>query len=434
MEMKFNFEKKNSLRPASARSRAYFPRAWSGLAAVFLFVLLFSDGRSFARVGKCPFRVRKAHYAKEQAAATPAPAPAPGLIVAGAGDIILHGRVHFSAAQRSRGEENNQGYDELFPGVAAALSGVDLGIANLEFPILRKHKPPRPFIFSGDPPALRAAMRAGLTAFTAANNHSYDQGPRSPAITARHCAQQQAVCMGVGEDREQAETPYFFEKNGIKLAVVGYTLVANEDLNRERKGAPAVNGYGFENLLGQVKAAAEKSDCVVVAVHWGEEYREQPLPSQRQQAQKLVDAGACLILGHHPHVLEPVEEIRTASGRRALIAYSLGNFVSNQERGRPEHQNRIGAIVKVELARGAAGVEPAAWKALPVWTRNQTDYLGSRSIERLEVVDLPAALREVEARRATAPGDERTRLEREAAFYQDRIEQAERMLEVKSEK
>jgi len=357
-----------------------------------------------------------------------APAPPARVVVAGAGDIILHGRVHLSAQQRSRGEENNQGYDELFDGVAAALAGADVSVANLEFPILKEHKPAKPFIFSGDPYALRAASRAGFTGFTSANNHAYDQGRAGVESTARLCKKEGDVCLGVGESREDAERPLLFERNGIRLAVIGYTTVANDNMNSKLGIAPHVNGYDADNLVAQVQAQAANADCVVVVIHWGEEYREQPTPDQRALAARLTAAGACLVIGHHPHVIEPIEPAAMPDGRRALVAYSLGNFVSNQERKNPEHENRIGAILRVTLVKGPKGVEVESWESLPVWMRNVTEFESSRSYEDMEVVVLPAALREVEAKLATASAADRPALERERDFYRGRIEAAERML------
>jgi len=356
------------------------------------------------------------------------PPPSGRLTVAGAGDIILHGRVHLSAQQRSKGEENNSGYDELFPGVALALTGADLSIANLEFPILKERRPPKPFIFSGDPSALLASARAGFTAFTSANNHAYDQGRAGVESTARLCEQEKQICLGVGRSREEAERPLFFDRNGIKLAVIGYTTVANDNQNGKGPLGPHVNGYGPDGLIEQTRIAAAKSDCVVVVIHWGEEYREQPTPAQKELAARLVEAGTCLIIGHHPHVLEPVETAAMPDGRRALIVYSLGNFVSNQERRNPAHQNRIGAIVRVTVVKGRKGAEVESWETLPVWMHNQTAYQVNRSVEDLRVVVLPQALADVEARLAAAPPEERKTLERERDFYRGRIEHAERLL------
>ena len=327
-------------------------------------------------------------------------------MVAGAGDIILHGRVHLSAQERSRGAENNEGYDELFDGVAAALAGSDLAIANLEFPILKEHKPAKPFIFSGDPSALRAASRAGFTAFTAANNHAFDQGRAGVESTARLCKKEGAVCLGVGDVREDAERPLQLTRNGIRLAVIAYTTVANDNMNPKSALGPHVNGYSADNLVAQVQAAAPQADCVVVVIHWGEEYREQPTPDQRALAARLTGAGACLVIGHHPHVLEPIEPATMPDGRRALVAYSLGNFISNQERRNPEHENRIGAILRVTLVKGPKGVEVESWEALPVWMRNVTEYESSRSVEDMQVLVMPGALAEVEAKLASAPADE----------------------------
>jgi poly-gamma-glutamate synthesis protein (capsule biosynthesis protein) len=80
-----------------------------------------------------------------------------------------------------------------------------------------------------------------------------------------------------------------------------------------------------------VRAARTQADAVVVSVHWGVEYQHEPLPRQREVAAQLAAAGADLILGSHPHVLQPVELIEQG-GHRTLVAYSMGNFISNQDR------------------------------------------------------------------------------------------------------
>ena len=102
-----------------------------------------------------------------------------------------------------------------------------------------------------------------------------------------------------------------------------------------------------ELLEQQVKAAREISDFVVVSMHWGSEYATKNSENQRMIAQKLADWGADLIIGTHPHVLQPVEELVSADGRKVLVAYSIGNFVSAQNEG----PRIIGAMLSLDLEK-----------------------------------------------------------------------------------
>jgi poly-gamma-glutamate synthesis protein (capsule biosynthesis protein) len=107
-----------------------------------------------------------------------------------------------------------------------------------------------------------------------------------------------------------------------------------------------------------VRAAAAEHDAVVVSLHWGDEYTTQPRPADVELAHALCDAGALVVIGHHPHVLQPVEVYRRPDGNSAVIAYSLGNFISNQSRNYVHGvtpasvaATRDGALLRVRLAR-----------------------------------------------------------------------------------
>jgi poly-gamma-glutamate synthesis protein (capsule biosynthesis protein) len=129
---------------------------------------------------------------------------------------------------------------------------------------------------------------------------------------------------------------------------------------------------------------------VVVSLHWGTEYEPQPREEDVELAHQLADAGALVVIGHHPHVLQPVELYRRADGRTALIAYSLGNFVSNQSRKyvhgvTPEKvaATRDGAFLRVALARkdyghGVVRTELDGADFLPLWTENDTVEIDRR--------------------------------------------------------
>jgi poly-gamma-glutamate synthesis protein (capsule biosynthesis protein) len=349
--------------------------------------------------------------------------------IAGAGDVMLQHRLRIATDQRNLAEENNHGYDELFPNLSLALQDVDLAVANMEFPVFEKPMRGAPYVFYGTTPVITALQKAGFTVLTAANNHGYDQGRQSPASTARECKKTGMICLGVGETRAEAEAPYFVEINGMRLALIGYALLANANLNSNRDDAPRVNGYDFEPLKRQVAAAAQEADAVVVTVHWGVEYTTRPTSLQKHWARELAEAGAAVIFGHHPHVLEPLELITTVSGRAVLVAYSLGNFTTNQGGGSPVAVTRIGAIVKVSLARTEKGVEPVAWESLPTWVYNGSGRFQGRPVVDVHVEVCPLMIEALEAELA-APGErDRPEVERRLSFYRGRIAAAEKILE-----
>jgi poly-gamma-glutamate synthesis protein (capsule biosynthesis protein) len=349
--------------------------------------------------------------------------------IAAAGDVMLQRRCNRSARQRSQGDDNNFGYDELFPGLSKALAGADAALANIEFPVFEKPQPERDMVFYGTTPALRALKKAGFTILTAANNHSYDHGPVSPASTALECKATGSICLGVGETGEEAERPYIVKIKGARLAFIGYTTLMNSNFNRSRPDAPRVNGKDLQKLVEEVKAAAAQSDGVVVMIHWGQEYRAAPLKWQYSQARELIEAGAVLIIGHHPHVLERVEPITAPNGRRALVAYSLGNFLTNQGRSSLASTTRLGAILTAELQKTPLGVEVVSWECLPTWVENRAGRFMDRPVEDVHVEVVPLMIAALNDELNNAMDDKsRAAIQKKINFYQGRMQAAERIL------
>ena len=202
--------------------------------------------------------------------------------------------------------------------------------------------------------------------------------------------------------------------NGITVAFLGYAYGFNQPGNAcpalaALRGRPCLQASLLDGnrAVADVAAAARQADAVVVSVHWGIEYEQQPRETEVALARRLADAGALVVLGHHPHVLQPVELYPRADGRTALIAYSLGNFVSNQSRHyvhgvTPEKvgATRDGVILRAELARrdygrGVVRVELAGADWLPLWTENDTDDAERRlrkARPAIQVVSLDRAL------------------------------------------
>ena len=255
----------------------------------------------------------------------PPPPPPPRLRLVAVGDILMHQDVKASA------EHAGQGFPALWADLVPLFQGADLAFGNLETPVApTTGRPGVPFQFNA-PAVLPAALRAsGFTVLSTANNHAFDQGPRGVRETLDRLRAEQLVAVGSGEDRVRAEALQILERQGLKVAFLGFTDIFNVDLNR-RADAPWVRPMDLEPAQAAVREARSRADLVVVSVHWGNEYQRQPTKRQRDIAKRLVEAGCDLVLGHHPHVLQPAE-ILEANGRKALVAYSLGNFISNQDR------------------------------------------------------------------------------------------------------
>jgi poly-gamma-glutamate synthesis protein (capsule biosynthesis protein) len=364
--------------------------------------------------------------------AGPAPSPAPAsppptritgrITLAAVGDVLMHDAVKRSAATFGAGAPD-AGFSWLYEPVADLLARVDLAFANLETPIAPKGGGTREFVFNATADAARALQRSGIDVVAVANNHAFDQGRSGFEETL-------ATLDGLGLRRtgagpaQRPEGPEQFEIGGFRIALLGWSRFFNQDGNECPRGGDAARCLRAAQLdpdraVEAVKAAARDADFVVVSLHWGEEYQQQPRAEDVELAHRLADAGASVLLGHHPHVLQPIELYRRADGKTSIIAYSLGNFVSNQSRGyvfgvTPDKAaaTRDGALLEVELVRrdygrGVVEAEVGAAGYVALWTENDTAEIDPRKEPtrrpRIRVVAVDRALAEVRAGLAGLP-------------------------------
>lgn len=323
----------------------------------------------------------------------PPPEPTRLTLVA-VGDLLMHQDVKRAAVHTPGG------FQALWADLDPIFKGADLVFGNLESPIAPvSGAPGRPFVFNA-PAELPTALRAsGFALLSTANNHAYDQGSQGVLETLERLESAGLMAVGSGRDRQQAEAPRILERQGIKIAFLAYTDLFNIDLNREGKG-PWVARLREDQATEAVRSARTLADLVIVSLHWGQEYEHKPQARQREMAAKLIEAGADLIIGHHPHVLQPLEWIK-AKGRKGAVAFSLGNFISNQDRKYessrpiPEGDNRDGAALLAVFRKdpgGAAQLESV--RVEPLWTENNWSAFVSGK----------ASKREIRVVRATADG------------------------------
>jgi len=208
----------------------------------------------------------------------------------------------------------------------------DLTLGNLESPLTTRRAPqelrPGPYRLPADPATIAGLETAGFDALSLANNHALDAGPEGLQESVRVLEAAQIKPLGVGANLEAARQIHTIERNGLRIA-----LLAANDVGDPQDRPDEEQGWGRapldETFLENVKIARSQADLVIVLVHWGVEYSPTPSRRQHEQADVLVAAGADLILGSHPHVLQPIVE-REQQGRKVLIAFSLGNFIFDQ--------------------------------------------------------------------------------------------------------
>ncbi|MBI3944370.1 MAG: CapA family protein, partial [Armatimonadetes bacterium] len=269
-----------------------------------------------------------------------------GVMLAAVGDILL---------DRGVGERIGRfGIEYPFRHVAGILSGADIAFGNLECPLSAEGiKTPKPFSFRADPAAAECLRRAGLDIVSLANNHAMDCGRSGLLETVRHLEGRGIRWCGAGWTRAEAEAATVVTARGLRVGFVGFCRFLPEG-GFLRDDRPTIAFASPERVRAAVRAARARADVVVASFHWGVEYRPYPVAEQERLAKEAVDAGAHLVLGHHPHVLQRVEWL----GPHAVAAYSLGNFVFDS----PRPEARESAILRFRLSR--RGVESV--DAIPV--------------------------------------------------------------------
>ena len=212
-----------------------------------------------------------------------------------------------------------------FAKVQPNLMSANVAIVNLEMAITERGEPyDKEYVFRAPGSAALTLAGAGVDVVSLGNNHVFDFGRDGLEDTISVLDEVGILRPGAGSNNAEAYAPRILTlDNGVRVAFVSGTAVVPGGFaaGAERAGVADAK-WATPRVLAAVRAAASGNDVVVVSLHWGVEREPCPTEEQRTLAQQVVEAGADLILGHHPHVLQPIETFD-----RTLIAYSLGNFV-----------------------------------------------------------------------------------------------------------
>ncbi|GAB1267866.1 hypothetical protein NBRC116493_11190 [Aurantivibrio infirmus] len=241
--------------------------------------------------------------------------------LAAMGDIMLDREVgeHFVHAPE----------DFQFNEIREMIGHNDLVLANLENPVGTRgapHPKQDPHVaFRCHPRTLPVLKNLSVDVVTLANNHLLDYGEETLSDTLRHLDDAGIKHLGAGNNYEEANRPVKINLNGIDVAILSSVMIYSASTERAKGNKPGVADYRIAPLIRQVKSLKQAGYVVLVTIHWGIEYCLYPIPYQREQAKRMIDAGASLVLGHGPHFPQGIEKYGCGE-----IVHSLGNFIFDE--------------------------------------------------------------------------------------------------------
>ncbi len=283
--------------------------------------------------------------------ATPEPTPEPTPMVetvrfSATGDNLIHEGLYNQARRRA----GDGGYDftYAYENMRDFYAGYDVNWLNQETLVNDAFEPSGYPMFSTPGDITNALYDIGFRVFSLSNNHSYDKGAQGIASSMEHWAAMPEDVVTAGfYDLDSYDNLSYHTVNGITIGYLSYTEYTN--------GLPTPSGseYGVvyldqtDIISQQIATMRPNCDVLVVSCHWGVEGSHTVTDAQREKAQWLADQGADLIIGTHPHVTQTAEWLTAQDGRKAFVAYSLGNFISAQAQA----DNMIGVILSIEFEK-----------------------------------------------------------------------------------
>lgn len=272
------------------------------------------------------------------------------------GDILLDRGVRRVIDRHGVGRLFSEGVDSVF-------RSAQVVVGNLECPATKIHAPVQKlFIFRAEPEWLDSLHLHGITHLNLANNHAIDQGRKGLMDTRRNILEAGIVPIGAGENMAEASEPVLLAEHprhvwlvpSLRLALENYAYLPDK---------PCVSQEPMDTLLARVAAirSADSTAVIIVSLHWGGEHTLQPSPRQRLEAHRLIRAGADLLVCHHTHTLQTIEDYQDHR-----IYYSVGNFIFDQHKP----LNTKACLVSLFIKKDGLQVE-----TIPIEIRNCVPYL-----------------------------------------------------------
>lgn len=272
------------------------------------------------------------------------------------GDILLDRGVRKAIEQHGVDHLFSDGVDSVFHAAQVVVGNLECPATEIESPVMKR------FIFRAEPVWLEALQRHGITHLNLANNHSIDQGRRGLIDTKENIVKAGMVPIGAGANMDEASEPVLLAEQPRKVWLVPSLRLALENY-AYLTDKPCVSQEPMDSLLHRVYRLRQQDSTavIIVSLHWGAEHRLEPVPRQRMDAHMLIQAGADVLVCHHTHTLQTIEDYQ---GHR--IYYSVGNFIFDQHKP----LNSKTCLVRLDITADSMGVT-----TIPVEIRHCVPYL-----------------------------------------------------------
>ena len=246
--------------------------------------------------------------------------------------------------------------DSLFRASQVVVGNLECPATSIKAPVQKR------FIFRGEPEWLYALKKHGFTHLNLANNHSIDQGRKGLIDTKGNILKAKLEPVGMGKNLQEAAQPTLLTSHPRKIWLIASLGMALENF-AYLPDRPCVNTERTQEIITRIRDIKQKDPqaVVIVSIHWGGEHTLKPVPSQRLDAHRLINAGADALICHHTHTLQTIEHYK---GRD--IYYSIGNFIFDQQKP----LNNKACVVKVEVTK-----DNVKTQALPIHIQGCVPHL-----------------------------------------------------------
>ena len=285
-------------------------------------------------------------------AATKKPVETKSVTVLAVGDNIIHEAVYKDAQKRAKGTEAEYDFVPMYDPVAAKIAGADIAFVNQETPMAGKDMGISGYpTFNSPREAGQALVDVGFDVLNLATNHILDKRVSGARATVEYVQSLPVTELGCYLDEEDESNLRITEVNGIRIAWLSYCYGSNNPYNAAKDNVILPLLSDEATMRAQIQDAATQADFVIVSAHWGTEDQASVTSTVKHSAEVIAEAGADIIIGHHPHIIQNVEWRANKNGTKTLIAYSLGNFLSTQLYSR----NMVGGMFSFTLSKDSNG-------------------------------------------------------------------------------
>ena len=277
------------------------------------------------------------------------------------GDNLIHSPIFKSCKT-----QDGYNFDDIYTDIIPYIKDADVAAINQETIFVEATQTFSGYPSFGTPEEVGSSLvKAGFNLITHATNHTYDRGYNALMHTINYWESHKGVdVLGINETESEQQEIFVWEKDGLKIAMLNFTYGLNGyKLPSDKPYLVNILDRGELNA-SLLKKAEELSDITVVFVHFGTEYTHTPTAEQKRDVEFLCENGADVIIGGHPHVIQPTAEHISQNGNKAVVFYSLGNFVSNQSGA----SKILGGMANVTITKENGVAKVSSYEMLPTVT------------------------------------------------------------------